>query len=198
MSILWAAQGRLQYKRKLTMKKLIVALAAIALGVAANAATVGWSLATGANTYGNYAYQFFVIGQNGADSIATITALLDAGTSTDSYAFGSGLTSATAGAGTVAAGASGKSLDAGTYTSFFVLFDSDAPTAGDKYVVVSGAANLTKTISPTTATVTFASGNANSIVSNPANWQTYGVPEPTSGLLLLLGVAGLALRRKRA
>ena len=181
------------------MKKLIIALAAITLGVAANAATVGWSLATGASTYGNYAYQFFVIGQNGADSIATITALLDAGTSTDTYAFGSGLTSATAGAGTVAAGASGKSLDAGTYTSFFVLFDSDAPSVGDKYVVVSGAANLTKTISATTATVTFASGNANSIVSNADNWKSYGaVPEPTSGLLMLLGVAGLALRRRRA
>ena len=30
------------------------------------------------------------------------------------------------------------------------------------------------------------------------DWQTYSVPEPTSGLMLLLGVAGLALRRRRA
>ena len=34
------------------------------------------------------------------------------------------------------------------------------------------------------------------IFSSVANWQA--VPEPTSGLLLLLGVAGLALKRKRA
>ena len=30
------------------------------------------------------------------------------------------------------------------------------------------------------------------------SWATSPVPEPTSGLLMLLGVAGLALRRKRA
>ena len=37
-----------------------------------------------------------------------------------------------------------------------------------------------------------------SIGSGIANWQAESVPEPTSGLLLLLGVAGLALRRRRA
>ena len=33
----------------------------------------------------------------------------------------------------------------------------------------------------------------------PAGWTVTGaVPEPTSGLLMLLGMAGLALRRRRA
>lgn len=31
-----------------------------------------------------------------------------------------------------------------------------------------------------------------------ADWQSASVPEPTSGLLMLLGMAGLALRRRRA
>ncbi len=180
------------------MKKLLIIAACAMLGSAVNAAAVGWTLATGSTTYGNDAYQFFVIGQNGATSIATITGLLDAGSSTASYAFGAGKTAAN-GSASVTFGTSGKSLDAGTYESFFVLFDSDAPVAGSaKYVVVSGPATLTKTIGTSTASVTFTSGNVSSIVGNASNWQTYGAPEPTSGLLLLLGVAGLALKRKCA
>lgn len=182
------------------MKKLMIFAVGAMLAAVTNAAAVGWSFATGSGTtYANDAYQIFIIGQNGADSIATITTLLDAGSSVDSYAFGSG-TIGSAGTGMTAASASGKSLDAGDYTAFFVLFDSTSPTAGEsKYVIVSGASTLTKTIASTTATITFASGNASSILGSDSNWKSYGsnVPEPTSGMLALLGMAGLALRRKR-
>ncbi len=181
------------------MKKIMIAVAAVALACIANAASVGWSMATGSATYANYAYDFFVIGQKGATTIATITALLDEGKSVDSYAFGTGVVGST-GTAMTAAASSGATLDTGTYTSFFVLFDSTAPAAGSsKYVVVEGAANLTKTIGASTASITFTSGNVSSTLSNASNWKSYGaVPEPTSGLLLLLGVGGLALKRKRA
>ena len=178
------------------MKKLIMFAACAMLAVVTQAATVGWTL-MGANNYVNDAYKFFVIGQNGVTDIATVTALLDAGSSVDSYVFGSGNVAANGNAA-VAFGSSGKSLDAGTYTSFMVLFDSASPKVGDNYLLISGGANQTKTFSATAASVTFVAGNVSSLAGNASNWQTYGAPEPTSGLLLLLGVAGLALKRKRA
>ena len=181
------------------MKKLLIALSAITCAVSVHAAAVGWSIGGNNTAYANDAYMLFVIGQNNVESVATITALLDAGTSVDSYAFGSGAIAAN-GNVNVGATASGKSLDAGTYTSFLVVFDSASPAAGSsQYVVISGGANQSRTIAATTATSTFAAGNVASILNNTSNWKSYGaVPEPTSGLLMLLGVAGLALRRRRA
>ena len=179
------------------MKKIVVFAACAMLAAVTQAAAVGWSLA-GASAYANDAYQFFVIGQNGVSSIATITALLDAGTDTSSYAFGSGKVNGS-GSASVGTSASGKTLDAGTHTAFYVVFDSETPASGSaNYAVVSGAANLTKTIAATTANVTFAAGNASSILNNSSNWKSFGpAPEPTSGLLLLVGAGMLALRRKQ-
>lgn len=179
------------------MKKLMMMVAVSILAVAANAATVGWG-AAGLTDYKSDAYSFFVIGQNGVTDIATVTALLDAGESFDSYAFGSGAVSTTGAINTTAA-SSGKTLGEGTYTSFFVLFDGDTPTAGSSnYAVISGQTGLTKSIGGSTATVTFTAANVSSYMST-ATWKSYGaVPEPTSGLLMLLGMAGLALKRKRA
>ena len=169
------------------------------LAAVTHAAAVGWSLA-GANNYAGDAYQFFVIGQNGVESIATITALLDAGTAADSYVFGSGTVAANGAANSPATAAGAPTLGEGTYTSFFVVFDTATPTAGSSnYAVVSGAANLTKTVGSSTGTVSFTAGSQASFLNNTANWKSYGaVPEPTSGLLMLLGMAGLALRRRRA
>ena len=108
------------------------------------------------------------------------------------------------GAATVAATTAGQpTLEPGTYETFFIVFDSATPAAGSSnYAVVSGVSTLTKEIGASTATVTFMAGNAASTLNNASNWKSYGassaVPEPTSGLLMLLGMAGLALRRKRA
>ena len=183
------------------MKKLVVFAACTMLAAVTQAASVGWTLA-GANSYANDAYQFFIIGQNGATSIAAITALLDAGTDTSSYSFGSGKINAS-GAASVAAYASGKTIDAGTYTAFFVVFDDASPASGSaNYAVVSGATTLTKTVTASAASALFTTGNQSTYLNDSSNWKSFGptsggVPEPTSGLLLLVGAGMLALRRKQ-
>lgn len=177
------------------MKKVIVLIVAVMAIMITHAATVAWT-AAGMGNYSGSKYCFFVIGQNEVDSIDTIIALLDKGADVSGYAFGTGLVAANGSANNLN---SGKNLAAGTYTSFMVLFDSADPSDGSKYVLISGNSSQTQNFSDTSVKVTFVAGNISSIVNNAANWKSYGtgVPEPTSGLLLLVGGAMLALRRKQ-
>ena len=62
------------------------------------------------------------------------------------------------------------------------------------YVVTTASGNVKTPDSTTTNIATF--GVSNSATQNASNWTA--APEPTSGLLMLLGIAGLALRRKCA
>ena len=62
---------------------------------------------------------------------------------------------------------------------------------GTGYETINIKAQATSSLAATTIDKTSSWGGQ-------AGWYTQAVPEPTSGLLLLLGVAGLALRRRRA
>ena len=177
------------------MKKIMILAAAIAMAAMANAAAVGWTI-MGATNYKNSDYSVYVVGQNGVTSVDQITALVAAGTDTSAYAFYDGTVSAS-GVASVAANASGKSITysgSGTdsYQAFAVLWNADATSAS-----VTSVATITMDNDSTGKTFGF--GNqATNLANNKFDVSTSDVPEPTSGLLLLLGVAGLALKRKRA
>ena len=189
------------------MKKVMMFAASLMLAAVSQGAAVAWSLGGNNTAYAGDAYAFFVIGQNGTTAINTITSILNDGGDYSSYAFGSGTIAANGNVSMTAAN-SGKTLDAGSYTAFFVVFDTETVTPGtSKYVVVDGASTLTKNVTANAATVAFAAGNASSILNDSSNWKSFGtttptpgpgpIPEPTSGLLLLVGGAMLALRRKQ-
>ena len=173
------------------MKKLI-AIATVVMAVATTqAAAVGWQL-MGATNYKNGAYSIFVIGQNSVTSQSQITALVAAGESVTSYAFASG-TVTSGGMATTAATSSGKSITysgtgTDTYQAFAVIWKSDGSEAS-----YTSLASISMDNDSTAKTFGFANQ-----ASNLANNNFQVAPEPTSGLLLLLGMAGLALKRKRA
>ena len=181
------------------MKKIMIAAAIVCTAAFVHAAQVGWTN-MGLASYNGDKYLMFVIGQNDVASVATVTALLDQGNTVDSYAIGGGSVAN----GSASQGISASSpviAEQGTYTAFMVLFDSATLVSGTtKYAVLEGGLNgtgYTKEIGGTTASITFTGGNAASMITTDS-WKTYGAPEPTSGVLLLLGAAGLALKRRRA
>ena len=195
------------------MKKLMIAFAAIACAFVANAATVSWSIsnvqtADATKLTSGHIYMFFTTGDAAAE-ISAIKALAGTGADALTTAMSSAAwndtkkataagnfsmgTSAALGGYTLpnqtALGLSGST----TYTAYAVIFDTDTITDESNYIVTTTVAAQTLADS--------ASQNKNfSIGSQSANtnWMAVGVPEPTSGLLLLLGMAGLALKRKQA
>ena len=209
------------------MKKLMIALGAIALAMGVQAASFSW-------TSGNYSY--FADSQTGA-KISTAEAYSSAmnggaivlvylGTTTNwswddaTVLTGTGI-SGTSGAITTTGLARNQGKVGGVF-GFTYNGDSDASSQvknGDVFGVMyqdkDGAlshifyvddegnkgADITTTytvsglVDDTTKADTFSFTTAGT-TSAPNNFTA--VPEPTSGLLLLLGMAGLALKRKRA
>ena len=180
------------------MKKLMIVAAVALLAGMSQAAMVQWNNASTSKLVGLDGTTA-ITADNAAAWNLTVTLMHADGTSTGSSI--SAINSMSAGV---------LSTAKWTYT-----FDTDA-TTGDQFYLhaimtvdgknyemdlfKSSPFALTATNNGGSETFAWAAGTYGGLADTPTEgkWSVAAVPEPTSGLLLLLGMAGLALKRKRA
>ena len=179
------------------MKKIMIAAVAIMLGIAANAASVDWGISNVKHpTAGGAPAGWVAYVLDGSDYAAF--SALD-GDKVAAFAAANAIASGATAVGR--GGVAGVSISGGNYaanetvSSFLVIFDNASAAAAGNYAFTDVA---TTTIAEGGASGTINYEDFSSAVASNGGWQSTDVPEPTSGLLLLLGVAGLALKRKRA
>jgi len=177
------------------MKKLIVVLAAIAMGFIAQAAQVNWTMSGITNspdankTSGWVAY---LVSASKYDTFLT-----KSGSALVEYVTGNYLYTSTTQSGGkgqyVINSTDGNYSEGDKEIAFLVLFNNADATKATYYAntktLESGA------VGSAGADISLAFGAQSSATSG---WTAVSVPEPTSGFLILLGMAGLALRRRRA
>ena len=190
------------------MKKLLIAAAIVCAAVISQASTVTWSCTKVYNpgTETGVSGAAYVFAGYSASQI--ITALEGVGV-TEAQAWVDGITTkypVTGTSGTfshttkdVDAADLGLSAGGGTQELAILIFDTATITADSNFFVATKSASV-----PGSGNALFsfgAQGNTSGTGASQlaANWHAVeSIPEPTSGLLLLLGMAGLALRRRRA
>ena len=172
------------------MKKLVIAVAIVCAAAISQASNVNWGLTGKVDDTifaSGTAYLICV------DNIAKQTFADDAAAATWYAANSASLASKAFRTASVTDGAIYESEDISSAIgrkNYWLLIDNNVDGDGH-YIAVS---TTTKALNITTSSL---SVSANWLASSQmANFNV--APEPTSGLLMLLGMAGLALRRKRA
>ena len=185
------------------MKKLMFMLGAVAMAACAQAASVYWTctyVAKGAENYVDNGLAFFVneATLSQSDFLALegkgATAVSDALSGMYSYTGGSDGKYSVAKASAVANSTLGLS-DATASQAYLVIFDTATITDASNFYVTEVKSFNTYS---GTEVQQVKWGDQESASSAGGAWHAVNVPEPTSGLLMLVGLAGLALRRRRA
>ncbi len=193
------------------MKKLMIACVAVAMAAVAQAASISWTISnvyspsdsTAKVATGTMSAWLFVTA-NSTDvttgipvtTLSAVQAVLDSGDLTGLASLSAAnRTNSSAGMFTGATGLEGFS--SGSLTAFAVVVDSTDLASAQNYFLAGGGTEKTATFTSATGIKTLGWGSQATITQAAGGW-TSVVPEPTSGLLMLLGVAGLALRRRRA
>lgn len=188
------------------MKKLLIAISAVTLGLVANAAALNWSTWGYSGTdpddgdawiTGGQAYLVMVTDAASFavdDSLAVTggsivdSAAFDGGTATGAWNDTSALSDGSTYYFAIIATTAGSSSAVPSSGFYAVDMNGDTGTASGFYEVTWNA----------NTGVTFAADDDFAGVSMSTAVGGEPIPEPTSGLLMVLGMAGLALRRRRA
>lgn len=189
------------------MKKLLMALSCVVVACSVHAAALNWTItnvktpADSSVAGAGYMAYLFMTSQTVASTTgdnfgvantttAAAVAALTSGAFADyasTYAAASKATG-TAGGVTGATGYYGNFNAGDALTAFAVIIDASDPASMQNYIITSEVS------------ASWTSGTGAKVLGfgSQASATWTAVPEPTSGLLMLLGMAGLALRRRRA
>ena len=199
-----------QTKEQNKMKKLMIAAAVVCAAVVSQAATINWGSGalyaptdaagtkgsgTAAKAVGAKMYQIDIT-EAQFNALAALSYAEASKSIWDTY--GASLGDPHAQVGTLGSTTYKQTVDnaSGLHYSavIFTYTDTSDAKRGDFYIANIGKANVTGSGTVSVAQLgTKFGGTAGGAIGA---WTA--VPEPTSGLLMLLGVAGLALKRRRA
>ena len=168
------------------MKKIMITLGAVVFTAVAQAASINWTV----NAATKYAgIDVYIANSSSYTSIQALQAdLLGTAGNSGSMTVASGGRSATS-KGFV------DGLEVNKEYEFYFVFvdENNNYWVSDKQIATTPALET-----DTMPNVNIASSVGSNILGSQSMGTLANVPEPTSGLLLLFGVAGLALRRRRA
>lgn len=178
------------------MKKVMFALIAMAVAVCTQAASVDWQLTAS----GNKGWNVYAFANTTVDALAAICA---SSNEADWAKLGQKVATTNTSRGTASGAVNGLAGD-GKDKVFFVLVQGDVADGNawdiSEAITVAAGSTYEPPASGSATKMTFASAKTGKFTAGttPGPVDPSDVPEPTSGVLLLLGGAALALRRRRA
>lgn len=182
------------------MKKLMLMAAIVCAATIANAAAIDWSAsavydavataASGKNTAASGWLGYVIM----AADYDTVTADLAAGKTDTLTSKAVGPVKTTDAKGKFSESTASGNIASGSQEFYLIVLNSGTLADATGFAVSTKA---TATVDSALDTLV-AFGSMANATKNTSSWTAVAAPEPTSGLLLLLGVAGLALKRKRA